>query len=61
MTTTLILLSIVLITHALKPAFKRRAERIDGSAAGVLAALIFTALSIAQVGAALSAVISVIF
>lgn len=61
MTTTLILLSIALITHALKPAFKRRAERIDGSASGVMAALAFTLLSIVSLGAALSAVISVIF
>ena len=48
MTTTLILLSIILITHACKPAFKRRAAVVDGSAAGVMSALIFTLLSVAQ-------------
>lgn len=59
--TTFILLSIVLITHALRPALKRRAAVVDGSAAGVMAALALTLLSVVQLAATLSAVISVIF
>lgn len=52
--TTLILLSIVLITHALKPPFKRRAAVVDGSAAGVMAALAFTLLSVVQLATLLA-------
>lgn len=52
--TTLILLAIVLVTHALKPAFKRRAQQVDGSAAGVMAALALTLLSVAQLATLLA-------
>ena len=61
MTTTLILLSIILITHVCRRPLKLRAQRVDGSAAGLMSALIFTLLSVAQLVATLLAVISVIF
>ena len=48
MMTTLILIAIVAIAHACKPALKRRAQQVDGSAAGVMAALAFTLLSVVQ-------------
>lgn len=44
---TLQFLGIALLAHGLKPLFKQRAQQIDGSAAGVLCALIYLLLSVA--------------
>lgn len=56
MTTTLFFTNQQAITHACKPLFKRRTAVVDGSAGGVMAALAFTVVSVAQLSATLLAV-----
>lgn len=58
---TLLWIAITLITHVCKPPFKRRAQQIDGSAAGVMAALIFGMLSVVSLATTLLTFVSIIF
>ena len=55
---TLQFLGIALLAHGLKPLFKQRAQQIDGSAAGVVAALLYLLLSVAALVTPLLAVAS---
>lgn len=58
---TLFYAVIAIVAHACKPPFKRRAQQIDGTFAGVMAALIFGMLSVASLVTALLAMVAIIF
>jgi hypothetical protein len=58
MDTVIALLAIALVAHMVKPPFRSRAMRTDGNMfAGLVAAVIFLALSLINLGATVAAVI----